>query len=184
MPRTLRLSGKTQLTRVEKDPGARVARPCRDECRARCVCPVKLSLRVRRRTPAHAWVDVVATNAAHAAFVRYNAAYACGEGPWRTRGSTLLRQMHRTLQLSGKMQLTRASTLARHPARPSRQACRPPKARKVGHGKTTCPLFQVRRRSRPPYDDRLPDVLDDADATRRTPGRWRLRRSCRLPWPG
>ena len=134
-------------------PGSRVGRRRRDECRARCACPVNRSLRVRRRPPAHAWVDVVATNAAHAALVR-------------------------------KTQLTRASTLTRHPARPSRQTCRPPKARKVGHGKTTCPLFQVRRRSRPPYDDRLPDVLDDADATRRTPGRWRLRQSCRLPWPG
>ena len=119
MPRTLRLSGKSQPTRAEKAPGSRVGRRRRDECRSRCACPVNRSLRVRRRPPAHAWVDVVATNAAHAALVR-------------------------------KTQLTRASTLTRHPARPSRQTCRPPKARKVGHGKTTCPLFQVRRRSRPP----------------------------------
>ncbi len=35
-----------------------------------CNCPVKLRLRVRLAPSGHAWVDVVATTAAHVAFVR------------------------------------------------------------------------------------------------------------------
>ena len=53
MPRTLRLSGKAQLARVLGPLVTRVGRPCRDDRSARCVCPVKLSSRVRPRPSAH-----------------------------------------------------------------------------------------------------------------------------------
>ena len=49
MPRTLHLSGKTQLTRASTPLRARVARHCRDGCSARCIRPVKRSSRVRPR---------------------------------------------------------------------------------------------------------------------------------------
>jgi hypothetical protein len=149
MQRTLRLSGKTQLTRASGPHATRVGRPCRDGCSVRCVCPAKRSSRVRRDPSAHAWLDLVATVAAYVAFVRQNAAHACVHAPPRTRGSTLSRRLQRTLHSSGKTQLTRASTpgSSAHVRLARRTARRNPgksnlEKQPVPFSRATCPLFQ------------------------------------------